>query len=198
MVCTVEFSATYMVCFVSVVDLFSCVVAPFFPACPCPPCVFPVLSLTHELNIGLCSFSSSVIFLYVSSSCLVFCLVLFGVNHPAGPPAGHIIRLVVSANSKLVSSGLGLRALSPCYVSFRFLYFVLFLFFLFLFFYCLVFHPSPCFYFIYVNFSFVRVSTQYPDILWLQVTRDGIPVARSVLLLHVVDTLTCTRFRACL
>ena len=73
-------------------------------------------SLANHLDIGL-------LFLFFSpvslpSSCLVFRLV-FSCRPSVGPSAGHIVGLIVPANSNLVPSGLGLRP-ERMFVSFHF------------------------------------------------------------------------------
>ena len=119
--------------------------------------------MAHQLDIHIetliIAFFSSVSALFFSF--LVFRLVLL-CRPSIGPSTGNILGLIVSVNSNLIPSGLGLRPERLfVLVSFFFLFFLLFPF---------CFFPlCPSF------FSGVRMYHGYvPDIIALQVIRDGI------------------------
>lgn len=97
--------------------------------------------MIHQLNIGLRSFSMVAIW-SVPLSRLVFRMVFFWRLPRAAPSAGHVIGLIVPANSaNFVPSGLGLRR-ERMFILIRFVFVPLWFLLVFCVLFCFVFHPS--------------------------------------------------------
>ena len=116
-----------------------------------------------------CFFSSATL----PSSCLGFYRVLSR-SPSVGPSTGHIIGLIVPANSNLVSSGLGLRperrfvVVSFLFLSFLF-FFISFLFaFILVFFFGCTFVPWICswYYFAVSDTGWYTTAPQHRSLVW--------------------------------
>ena len=137
----------------------------YAPTVPTIPTVLPINSTVAGL-----------VFLALSLRCYFLCLPCFRLTlscrRPVGPSTGHAIGLIVTANSNVVPSGLGLcpERMHDDF-DFNLIYFGSFLFSFSFPFCCSAFHPS----FGLLFRVCVSIHDGYvPGIIWLQVIRDGV------------------------